>query len=287
VDTLRYPPVSEELWVQYLRTGGTETVALGRGGIEEARLEDYVVSGLVDFDDISYDDHADLLYDLAAQTVRHLCTYLSEDETRKVLRCYQRDIAKFIHAQMQEHYWEEAVGYEVKINRGFTELKPSNYKAVDGETPLDFRGSPADKSNMAKYLFGGFQRCLYPVQKFHSDSERTLAVILDRDALKWFKPAKGQFQIFYRHGTDHLEYQPDFVAETRDTTYMLEPKARNEMTDPEVLAKMDVAVTWCDLASKYAVSNGGKPWKYVLIPHDAVAENMTLAGLASQFAVTP
>ncbi|MGH8564527.1 MAG: hypothetical protein ACREXW_10750 [Gammaproteobacteria bacterium] len=30
-------------------------LALGRGGIEEARLEDYVVSGLVDFDDISYD----------------------------------------------------------------------------------------------------------------------------------------------------------------------------------------------------------------------------------------
>jgi type III restriction enzyme len=70
LETLRYPPVSEELWVQYLRTGGTETVVLGWGGIEEARLEDYIVSGLVDFDDISYDDHADLLYDLASQTVR-------------------------------------------------------------------------------------------------------------------------------------------------------------------------------------------------------------------------
>jgi type III restriction enzyme len=287
VDTLRYPPVSEELWVQYLRTGGTETVALGRGGIEEARLEDYVVSGLVDFNDISYDDHADLLYDLAAQTVRHLCTYLSEDETRKVLRCYQRDIAKFVHAQMQEQYWEEAVGYEVKINRGFTELKRRAYTQAAGEAMLDFRQSPPDKSNMARYLFTGFSRCLYTEEKFHSEAERKLAVILDRESLKWFKPAKGQLQIFYRNGADHLEYQPDFVAETRDITYMLEPKARNEMTDPEVLAKRDAAVTWCDLASKYAVNNGGKPWKYVLIPHDAVAENMTLAGLASQFAVTP
>ena len=92
-----------------------------------AGLEDYVVSGLVDFDDVSYDDHADLLYDLAAQTVKHFCSYLSEDETRKVLRCYQRDIARFVHAQMQEHYWEEAVGYEVKMSKGFTELKPSAY----------------------------------------------------------------------------------------------------------------------------------------------------------------
>jgi type III restriction enzyme len=283
---LQYPAVSEELWVQYLRTGGSETVALGRGGIEEAKLEDYVVSGLVDFNDVSYDDHAGLLYDLAAQTVRHFGTYLSEDETRKVLRCYQRDIAKFIHAQMQEHYWEDAVEYEVKVNKGFTELKPSNYKAVDGEVPLDLRVSPADKSNMAKYLFGGFQRCLYSVQKFHSDSERMLAVILDRDALRWFKPAKGQFQIFYRSGADHLEYQPDFVAETRETIYMVEAKARNEMTDAEVLAKKDAAVKWCDLAAEYAVNNGAKPWKYVLIPDDAIAENMTLQALASRFRVT-
>ncbi|MBI2276893.1 MAG: hypothetical protein HYU74_06050 [Dechloromonas sp.] len=60
-----------------------------------------------------------------------------------------------------------------------------------------YRVEPADKSNMAKYLFGGFQKCLYPVQKFDSDSERKLAVILEREASKWFKPAKGQFQIYY------------------------------------------------------------------------------------------
>ena len=33
-----------------------------------------------------------------------------------------------------------------------------------------------------------------------------------------------------------------------------------------------------------ALSNGSKPWKYVLIPHDVITENMTLAGLRSQFA---
>ncbi len=88
--TLRYPAVSDELWIQHLRTNQLEVVALGGGGIQEARLEDYVVSGLVDFDDISYDDHADLLYDLAAQTVQHFRTYLSEDDTRKVLRCWTR-----------------------------------------------------------------------------------------------------------------------------------------------------------------------------------------------------
>jgi type III restriction enzyme len=74
---------------------------------------------------------------------------------------------------------------------------PSAYTAAAGEQPLDFRTSPVDRSNMAKYLFGGFNRCLYPVQKFQSEAERKLAVILEREALKWFKPAKGQFQIYY------------------------------------------------------------------------------------------
>ena len=162
----------------------------------------------------------------------------TEDDTRKVLRCYQRDIARFIHAQMQEHYWvDDAAGYEVKVSRGFTELKQSAYTYSVQEPPADYRAAPADKSNMAKYLFGGFRRCLYSVQKFDSDAERKLAVILERDAIKWFKPAKGQVPIFY--GADHIEYQPDFVAETEDTKYMLEPKASNQLGDPIILAKKD------------------------------------------------
>ncbi len=284
VETLNYPPVSEELWAKHLRTDQVDVIAMGRGGIEESRLEDYVVSGLVDFDDVSYDAHADLLYDLATQVVNHLSSYLpDEHETRKVLSCYQRDIARFVHAQMQKHYWEKATGYEVKISKGFSELKPSAYTASASEPVLDYRQSPADKSNMAKYLFGGFKRCLYPVQKFQSDSERKLSVILEREATKWFKPAKGQFQIYYKSGADHPEYQPDFVAETDSFIYMLEPKAANQMTADDVLAKRDVAVKWCKQASDHAKTYEGKPWKYLLIPHDVIAENMTLAHLAAQF----
>lgn len=286
LDTLKYPAVSEELWIQHLRTNQLEVVSLGHGSNDEARLEDYVVNGLVEFNDISYDDHADLLYDLAAQTVRHLQTYLTEDDTRKVLRCYQRDIARFIHAQMQEHYWvDDAAGYEVKVSKGFTELKQSAYTCSVQEPITDYRAAPADKSNMAKYLFGGFQRCLYPVQKFDSDAERKLAVILERDAIKWFKPAKSLFPIFYRNDVDHLEYQPDFVAETEDTKYMLESKASNQLNDPIVLAKKEAAMKWCANASDHAATYGGKPWRYVLIPHDEIAENITLTGLAARFGV--
>jgi len=169
------------------------------------------------------------------------------------------------------------------VSKGFTELKPSAFTSSATEPPMDFRNSPTDKSNMARYLFAGFQKCLYPVQKFHSDTERKMAVILERESLRWFRPTKGQFQIFYKRGADHSEYQPDFVAETDGTIYMVEPKASNQMTDEEVLAKRDAAVKWCRHASDHAQSYGGKPWKYVLTPHDAIAENMTLAGLERQF----
>ena len=282
LDSMRYQAVADELWIQQLRNSEREVLSIGRGGNDEARLEDYVVAGLIDFDDISYDDHADLLYDLAAQTVSHFKTYLSDEDTAKVLRCYQKDIARFIHVQMQKHYWEESIGYEVKVSRGFTELKPSAYTYSVAEPPADYMVSPVDKSNMAKYLFGGFSRCLYPVQKFASEAERKLAMILEREAIKWFKPAKGQFQIFYRHGADHLEYQPDFVAETFDTIYMLEPKAANQMNDEVVLAKKEVSMKWCANATDYTASFGGKPWRYLLIPHDAIASNMTLDALADR-----
>ena len=286
--TLNYPPVSEELWAKHLRTDQIDVVSMGGGGIQESRLEDYVVSGLVDFDDVSYDAHSELLYDLAGQVVKHLNGYLpDEEETRKVLVAFQRDIARFVHVQMQAHYWETATGSEVTISKGFSRLKPSAYTASASEPVLDYRQPPADKSNMAKYLFGGFKRCLYPVQKFQADGERRLSVILEREATKWFKPAKGQFQIFYKSGADHPEYQPDFVAETDSLIYMLEPKSRAELAADDVVAKRDAAVNWCKQASDHASTYKGKSWKYLLIPHDAITENMTLAGLAAEFTIHP
>ncbi len=283
LEGLKFQAVSDELWIQHLSTDQLDKLTMGQGGIEEERLEDYVVSGLINFNDIPYDEHADLLYDLAGQTVRHFQSYLVEEDVGKVLRCHQREIARFIHAQMQEHFWEDRGELEVKVRCGFTELRQSAYAHLIAEPTADYRISPPDKSNMPKYLFGGFSRCLFPTQKFAAEGERILAVILERDALKWFKPAKGQFQIFYRQGTDRPEYQPDFVAETGDTIYMLEPKASSQMNDSVVLAKKASAVTWCAHASDYAASHGGKPWRYVLIPHDEIAVNMSLEALAKRF----
>lgn len=281
--SIRYQPIERDLLIQHLRTYVQDTLSFDGVSHPEQRLEDYLVRGLIDFDDIAYDEHADLLYDLAGQVVRHLCSYLSEEETRNVLIYHQKQLAAFIHAQMQAHQWEKMSGYEVRVSKGFIELKSSACTVRADEPVRDFRQTVGDKSRIAQMVFGGFQRCLYPMQKFQSDAERKLAVILDREARKWFRPVQGQFLITYRLGIDDHDYVPDFVAETAHATYMLEAKARNEMTDADVLAKQEAATTWCGHATTHALSNGGKPWTYLLIPHDAIAEHMTLGGLASHF----
>ena len=288
ITALNYPvPSPEELHIQSLRTNKVEHLEILKENFEESRLENYLVKNLVNFDDISYDEHADLLYALASQVIHHFMTYLSEEDTQKVLCYYQREIAQIVHRQMQQYFWEETTDYEVTISKGFTTVLKDIAYRTKVKNILDYHHSPQDKSNMSQYLFTGFSKCLYQKQKFQSEAERILAVILERDAIKWFKPVLGQFQLYYKWDGGYREYQPDFVAETEEFIYMLEPKARNEIDEPQVLAKKDVAVKWCEYASEYMLKHGGKPWKYVLIPHDVIKENMTLKGLSDRDTATP
>jgi hypothetical protein len=71
----------------------------------------------------------------------------------------------------------------------------------------------------------------------------------------------------------------------RDFRYDLPAGAqgKGEMDDPQVLPQREVAAEWCGNATEYGAKQGGKPWKYLLIPHDATNDNMTLDGLADRF----
>lgn len=275
VSQLHLQPGGREIVIQNLRTNEQETLA-AEIGLKEQRPEDYIVHALVDFDDIDYFTHADLLYDLAGQMVQHLQSYLTVDESISVLDRERRLIAREIHAQMMAHFWEQATTYEVQVSRGFTELKPCNYTATADQAAHHFRETMAEPNRIKQLLFGGFARCLYPLQKFDSDTERRFAIILERDASKWFKPAKGQFQIFYKLGSEQPEYIPDFVAETDSTIFMVETKASGDIKTLEVKAKAAAAMQWCQHASDFTASVGGKSWKYLLVPHDEVNESRRL-----------
>ena len=275
VSQLRLQPGEREIVGQMLRTNEQFTLAV-ETGLKEQRPEDYIVHALVDFDDIDYFTHADLLYDLAGQMVRHLQSYLSEAEAVSVLDRDRRLIAREIHAQMMAHFFEEATEFEVHVSRGFTELKPCNYTATAGQAPRHFRETVEDVGRIKQMLFGGFTKCLYQLQKFDSDTERRFAIILERDSLKWLKPAKGQFQIYYKLGTEQPEYIPDFVVEMDSFILMAETKKRVDLNTDEVKSKAAAAARWCKYASEYAARVGNKPWKYLLVPHDEIAESKQL-----------
>jgi type III restriction enzyme len=70
--------------------------------------------------------------------------------------------------------------------------------------------------------------------------------------------------------------EPDFFVETKTAKFLCEPKRANKMIDEVVLAKADAAATWCQHATAHAHENGGKPWRYLLIPHDRMQNQITL-----------
>lgn len=276
LSSLHLQPSEREITIHNLHTNEQSSLS-AELGMKEKRPEDYIVFSLMDFDDIDYFTQADLLYDLAGQMVTHLRAYLSEEEVLSVLDKERRLIAREIHAQMMEHFWEKAASYEARVSQGFSTLKPCNYTVSADEPIHSVRQTPKDVSRIKQMLFGRFSKCLYPLQKFDSDTERRFAVILERDAQKWFKPAQGQFQIYWKSGLDSKEYIPDFVVETKDSIWLVETKAGKDLKDPEVLAKANAAFEWCKHATDYALQHNGKHWRYVLIPHDEVVESKNLA----------
>jgi len=279
---VRLQPVDDDILMKYLDDNRVEMLARGTGVVEEARPEDYLVRGLVDFDDVSYDDHADLLYKLAGQMVGHLRSYLpSEEAVTNVLQYHQHQLVNIIHAQMERHCIEpDETQFVAHVSKGFETLKPGSFTTPLGEKSRFFRNPVEDKLYIRSLLFEGFDKCLYPVQKFDSDTERRLAVVLedDKSVLKWFKPAKGQLKIF-----EDEPYLPDFVVEAETTKYLIEPKRASEVNDPVVQAKARAAVLWCSQATAHASEFAGKPWEYLLVPHDAVRDSATLKGLSAAY----
>jgi type III restriction enzyme len=276
-------PVDRDILIQLLRTNERQTLVSGDGIIGEPRPEDYVVRRLIDFDDVCYDEHAELLYKLAGQLVAHLRSYLpDEDAVVNVLQYFQRNLAELIHGQMQAHAYEDSAGFDAVVSKGFVKLDAGQAATLIGESVRPFREPIPPGKDIRSLVFGGFSRCVYEAQKFDSNPERLFAVILETDSsvLKWVKPLPGAVRIDYRHG---VGYEPDFIVETATEKLMVEVKRADEMTDPEVLDKAEAAILFCEHATAHAALHGSKPWRYLLVPDDAITIAATLAALASRF----
>jgi len=285
LDQIAFRPLSDEITIVKLRTEERSYIHRSMAAVKQDRLEDYLVGQLFAYSEVDYDAHADLLYKLAGQIVGRLRSYLVDDsEVEKVLLDHGKALAAFVFGQMMEHYQETDTTYRVRVERGFQVLKRQHFNQPTGYAPQDFTIAVRPLIETRRRVFVGFSKCCYDMQSFQSDDERRFAVLIDSPSessvTRWVKPGRGQFVIEYRRGE---RYEPDFVVETLTEKLICEVKARRDLDDLDVLVKAKAARTWVHYANEHARQTGGKPWRYVLIPHDAVLENATLAGLAARF----
>lgn len=279
---LNIPPTSHSVLLQSLQTNKQERLADRADDQRESMPENYLVKRLIDFDDISYDEHADLLYRLSGQMVSHLRSYMPDEAAVcDTVQFESERLARLIYAQMLAHQSQNVTDFEVTVTKGFTTLRNNNYTIQAREQVRSFRAPVESRQNIRSMHFGGFEKCLYQTQKFDSDSERRFSIVLENDAavLKWFKPATGQFRIFFHQDK---QYEPDFVVETQSEKFLCEVKREDDLEDAEVQSKKSAAEKWCEHASRHESENGGKPWRYVLVAHNSIAAASTLAGIVSR-----
>lgn len=284
VGVMAYAPVSEEILRIELQSRAMDSIQ-GFGRIVRLGLENFIVAELLNKPEIDYDEQADLLFKLSRQAIGKLRSMFKDAEVENVLQYYNQDIANKIYVQMMRHFDLHEPEYEKPVVYGFGEILPHHFEKMTADSVHDFQETIEPVSAIPSKVFAGFRKACHALYKFASKTEKDFACILELDGtvLKWLRPAHGQFSIYYNRNTQR--YVPDFVVETSQAIYMVETKKGKEMNADDVQRKSKAAIKYCDDATNYTTSHGGKPWTYVLIPHDAVMINMSFAVLVKRYAI--
>lgn len=278
-----------ELHREIIRQGLYDTndfeVFAGKSGSSKRSAVEQLLVTMMDFDDIDYDEVADLLYKLIGQAVDAIRTQndiSDEDELNERVHPYKQAIADNIYKQMKQYY--TIIPGEYKINKVLPFSKILDQKIiVNNWGTLDYHDLvPAQKSLVTKFVYVGFKKSYYTKYRFDSSTELDFAFILENDekVLKWLRPVSNQFNIYWANGAKR--YEPDFIVETADTIYMCETKMEREVDSDDVQSKAKAAYEFCCCVSEYTENNGGKPWKYIIIPHTLVKRDYTFDYVIAQ-----
>jgi type III restriction enzyme len=273
---LNYQPVSEEILRKTLREqeDGLDIIT-GRGRIISDSPEHVIVNELIDYPEVNYDAQADLLFKLAGQAVEKFKTYLDEDTVvNNVVPCHKKEIGRYIYSQMKQHFYCERIGFEKPIVKPFTRIEEHNFSKDTKDSIHHYTQTITPTRDIPRKIFTGFTKACHRFYKFESKPEKDFAVILEQDksVLKWLRPAPNQFRIYWRPTN---QYHPDFVAESKDTIYLIETKREATIDTVEVEEKAQAALEYCRNATEFTTQHEGKPWKYILIPANAVMTNMS------------
>lgn len=282
VSSLNYQPVSEEIIRRTLRTNESEILQSAGVGIVRDTPINIVINELINYPEVDYDREADLLYKLAGQAIEKMRKDHNEEELRNIVLYHKREIGQYIYAQLQNNFYLEDADYEEPIVYPFTKIEPHNFSKYTADSIHLYSETIEPTSAIPTKVFGGFKKACHNLYKYDSKAEKDLVTILekDNDAIKWLRPSQAQFSIYWLHNS--RRYTPDFIVETNDTIYMVEIKAERDIDEAEVRLKAEAGEKYCEIVSEYNLHNGGKKWKYILIPHTAVAVNMGFKGLVDR-----
>jgi len=278
VKNLNYQPVSEEILIKKLREQKDDTIIIdgsGQGGITPDSLLNLIVSELINLPEIDYDRDSEILFELSNQAIKKFQAYLDEDKLTNVVQYNKKEIARFIYVQMMEHFYCERPKFDKLSVKPHTKIEEHNYSKFTKDSITHYTETIEPTSSIPNKIFSGFKKACHNLYKFDSKTEKDFAIILENDkaVIKWLRPARSQFHIYWDHNSKI--YHPDFVVETKDTIYLIETKKEGDIQSKEVQEKALAACQYCKNATEYTSQNDGKPWKYILIPHDAVKINMS------------
>ena len=229
-----------------------------------------IVNTLIDYDDIDYDENSELLYHLAGQALEAISANLEDkDSLAKVIHDFKKAIASSIYDQMKRHFVMQSTGYVKPKVLPFTGIVPQNVKEIEGYGRTNYQ-TVIPPSHLRKFIFTGYLKSYYAEYKFDSKTEHDFSFVLENDkkVLRWLRPAREQFSIYWSNGSKR--YEPDFIVETADAIYMIETKAAVNISNEEVQQKKQAAEEYCRHASEFTAEYGGKPWRYILLPHDII-----------------
>lgn len=274
--------------VHTLQTGAVDFIDASKVKVVKDSVENLIINEVANAPSVDYSDpeQRHLLIKLARQTVAHFRTYLTEEEdVLNVVVNYKKIIGEYIYTQMKTHFYEELPDfYEPVIDvRAYTKIKDHNFSKYKSDNIFDYRETIEPTREIPRKVFSGFKKACHQLYSFDSKTEKDFAIICEQDraVVKWLRPALNQFNIYYRHGSK--QYSPDFVVQTADTTYMVETKKAMDIETRDVQDKARAAAEYCRHATTYNGTHGGNPWKYVIIPHDAVKVNMDFLTLVERY----
>ena len=261
----------------------TRVSSLGEGRAQSS--ENTIISALLDYPLVDYDEQKELLLKLSNQAVTHYKSFVSDTSALKMMvENNFRQIAKEIYDQILTHKEFKSESYlESSIREPKPYLEQYNISRSFDEKPVTLE-SQLDRFSREK-IYTGFKKACHSMYRFDSSDEVRMAYLLDKEPSveDWLRPAPNQFEGLYwrdEAGNSQHRYEPDFVVEFEHEIVMIEVKPSGEIKDLDVQEKKKTANKYCELVSKNVGKFGiTKPWRYVIVPTEKITVSSTVAGL--------